>query len=197
MTPRTSRITRETRETRVTLSLSLDGSGAATIDTGLGFLDHMLTALATHARFDLELVCSGDLKVDDHHTVEDCAIVLGRAIDEALGAREGIARFASMHAPLDESLARVVIDCSGRPHASVDLGLVRDTIGSVACENITHFLVSLAINARITLHADVIRGENDHHRAEAAFKALALALRDAFAIDPGGYSVPSTKGTLS
>jgi len=197
MTPRTSTITRETGETRIALTLTIDGSGRSTIDTGLGFLDHMLTALATHARFDLELSCTGDLRVDDHHTAEDCALTLGRALDEALGDKAGIARFASRYAPLDESLARVVIDLSGRPHASVDLGLTRDAIGDTACENITHFFVSLAMSARITLHADVIRGANDHHRAEAAFKALALALRDAVAIDASGPGVPSTKGTLS
>ncbi|USN98784.1 MAG: imidazoleglycerol-phosphate dehydratase HisB [Phycisphaeraceae bacterium] len=196
MTPRTATIRRKTRETDITLELNLDGRGVSTISTGLGFLDHMLTALATHARIDLTLTCKGDLDVDDHHTVEDCALALGRAIDEALADRKGITRFASAYAPLDESLARVVIDLSGRPHATVNLDLKRDMIGRVACENIAHFFGSLAVASRTTLHADVLRGENDHHKAEAAFKALALALRQAVAIDPRIDDVPSTKGTL-
>jgi imidazoleglycerol-phosphate dehydratase len=150
-----------------------------------------------HARFDLEMRCAGDLAVDDHHTVEDCALALGQAIDEALGERRGIARFGSAYAPLDEALARVVVDLSGRMHASVELDLRRDAIGAVACENISHFFVSLAIAARLTLHADMIRGENDHHKAEAAFKALALALRTAVSKSSSTDRIPSTKGTLS
>jgi len=134
--------------------------------------------------------------VDDHHTAEDCAIALGEALNDALGDKRGIRRFASAYAPLDESLARVVVDISGRPSASVDLALRRDAIGQVACENIEHFFVSLAMSARLTLHADVIRGENDHHKTEAAFKALALALRQAVEIDPASDAVPSTKGVL-
>ena len=193
--PRTATVSRTTRETNIRVTLGLDGVGESTISTGLGFFDHMLTALAKHARFDLELSCSGDLEVDDHHTIEDCALAIGAAINEALGDRAGIRRFASAYAPLDESLARVVIDLSGRPHATVHLALVRDAIGPVACENLTHFFRSLAVGARLTLHADVLRGDNDHHRAEAAFKSLAIALRDAVARDGSG-SVPSTKGVL-
>lgn len=196
MSERTAEICRTTRETEVRVSINLDGAGDVSVCTGLGFLDHMLTALATHARFDLDLKCAGDLEVDDHHTLEDCAIVLGEAFDSALGDKRGIRRFASAFAPLDESLARVVLDVSGRPSACVDLGLRRDTIGAVACENISHFFTSFAMSARVTLHVDVLRGENDHHRAEAAFKALALAMREAIAIDGASDRVPSTKGVL-
>jgi imidazoleglycerol-phosphate dehydratase len=196
MSPRTAQLTRTTRETDVAVSLRLDGEGSVEVRTGIGFLDHLLTALATHARLDVTLICKGDLHIDDHHTAEDCALTLGAALDQALGDRRGIARFGSAYAPLDESLARAVIDFSGRPFAAVDLGLRRDAIGPLACENIPHVLRSLATAARATLHVDVLRGENDHHRAEAAFKATALALRQAIAPD-GSARIPSTKGTLS
>jgi len=194
--PRVTSRRRDTGETSVELRLNLDGTGRAEISTGLRFLDHMLDALARHARLDLTLKCEGDLDVDDHHTVEDCAIVLGGALDELLGERRGITRFGSAYAPLDEALARVVVDLSGRPWPEVDLGLRRERIGAVACENLTHFLQTLAIEGRMALHVDVLRGANDHHRAEAAFKALALALREAFTRD-GADAVPSTKGVLS
>jgi imidazoleglycerol-phosphate dehydratase len=193
--PRTASIQRRTGETEVRVELKLDGEGLAEVQTGLGFLDHMLTALAKHGRFDLELECDGDLDVDDHHTAEDCALALGAAIDQALGERRGIRRFAYAHAPLDEALARVVVDFSGRPSAHVDTGFRRERIGDVATENLSHFFVSLATAARMTLHVDVLKGGNDHHRAEAAFKALALALRDGVALD-GSVEVPSTKGVL-
>ncbi len=196
MTPRTAQTSRTTRETQIEASVNLDGTGESTIATGLGFLDHMLDALARHSGIDITLSCAGDLVIDDHHSVEDCALVLGKAIDEALGDRVGIARFASAYAPLDESLARVVIDFSGRPFAAVELGFVREMLGQVATENITHFFESLATTMRATLHVDLIRGRNDHHKAEAAFKALALALRDATRITRGD-AMPSTKGTLS
>ena len=194
--PRVTSRRRDTGETSVELRLNLDGTGRAEISTGLRFLDHMLDALARHARLDLTLKCEGDLDVDDHHTVEDCAIVLGGALDELLGERRGITRFGSAYAPLDEALARVVVALSGRPWPEVDLGLRRERIGAVACENLTHFLQTLAIEGRMALHVDVLRGANDHHRAEAAFKALALALREAFTRD-GADAVPSTKGVLS
>ena len=193
--PRRAEITRQTTETNITLALNLDGTGAADVQTGIGFLDHLLTALARHARFDLNLTCTGDLHIDDHHTAEDCALALGTAIDEALGDRRGIVRFGSAYAPLDESLARAVVDLSGRPFARVQLDLGRDRLGELACENVAHVLSSLATAARATLHVDVLTGENDHHRAEAAFKAVALALRTAVARD-GSDAVPSTKGTL-
>ena len=177
------------------LELCLDGSGTADISTGIGFLDHLLTALTRHARFDLRLRCAGDLHVDDHHTAEDCALALGAALDRALGERRGIARFGSAYAPLDEALARAVVDLSGRPFARVELGLTRDRLGTLACENVAHVLQSLAVAGRLTLHLEVLAGANDHHRAEAAFKAVALALRAAAARD-GGDEVPSTKGVL-
>lgn len=195
LTPRTATVTRTTRETDITLSLVLDGTGRTSIATGIGFLDHLLTALAFHARFDLDLACTGDLHIDDHHTAEDCALALGEAVTTALGDRSGIARFAHAHAPLDEALARSVVDISGRPFARVELGLVRDTIGTLACENITHVLASFATAARLTLHVDVLTGSNDHHKAEAAFKATALALREAV-VRTGAGGIPSTKGTL-
>ncbi len=197
MTQRTASVSRKTTETQTLVKVNLDGTGAADVSTGIGFLDHMLTALAVHGRLDLELQCTGDLDVDDHHTAEDTAILLGQAIDQALGNRAGIVRFASAFAPLDESLARCVIDLSGRPAPVVDLGLRRDMIGQIACENITHWFQTLAINLKASMHIDVLRGENDHHRAEAAFKALALALRNAVALDDRPVGVPSTKGTLT
>ncbi len=186
---------RKTKETEITVSLNLDGTGVAEVATGIGFLDHMLSTLAKHARLDLNLTCKGDLHIDDHHTAEDCALALGAALDEALGERAGIGRFGSAYAPLDEALARAVIDLSGRPYAYVELGLKREALGGLGCENIGHVLRSLATAARATLHVDVLRGENDHHRAEAAFKAVALALRQAIA-QTGEDTVPSTKGVL-
>ncbi|MEO0630686.1 MAG: imidazoleglycerol-phosphate dehydratase HisB [Planctomycetota bacterium] len=196
MNTRTATLERTTRETQIRIALGLDGTGTTSISTGIGFLDHMLSALALHARFDLELSCTGDLHIDDHHTAEDCAIAIGTAFAEAIGDKRGITRFASAYAPLDESLARVVVDVSGRPVAHVDLGLKRDMLGQIACENIAHFFRSFATSAKVTLHIDVLRSDNDHHAAEAAFKALALALRQAVAIDPKQSNVPSTKGVL-
>ncbi len=193
--PRTARLERRTRETHITVEVSLDGAGQTTLATGLPFLDHLLDALARHARLDLKLSAQGDLHIDDHHTVEDCGIALGQALDQALADRRGVARFGSAYAPLDEALARAVIDLSGRPGAWIDLGLTREMLGTVACENIAHFFSSLATALRATLHIDVLRGSNDHHRAEAASKALALALRRAIARD-GRADVPSTKGVL-
>jgi imidazoleglycerol phosphate dehydratase HisB len=195
VTGRSAEVVRKTSETDVTLALTLDGGGHAEIATGVGFLDHMLTSLARHARLDLTLKCEGDPEIDDHHTVEDCALALGQALDRALGERRGIARFGWAYAPLDEALARAVVDLSGRPCAVIELGLAREMLGDVACENLAHFLASLATSARMALHVDVLRGSNDHHRAEAAFKALALALRQAVATD-GSDRVPSTKGVL-
>ena len=192
---RSAEIDRETTEVTITGRLELDGTGASEVKTGLGFLDHMLTTLARHGRFDLSLVASGDITIDDHHTVEDCAIVLGRALDQALGDRSGIHRFGSAYAPLDESLSRAVVDLSGRPWPEISMDFTRDTVGEVATENIVHFLRSFAMEGRMALHIDVIRGDNDHHKAESAFKALAMALRTAVSIS--GSGVPSTKGTLT
>lgn len=191
---RRAELERNTGETEIVVSLDLDGSGAARVATGLGFLDHMLTALAKHSGIDLEVSASGDLVVDDHHTVEDCAIVIGRALDSALGERSGITRFGYAYAPLDESLSRAVIDLSGRPWPEISIDFARPTVGDVATENLVHFLRSLAIEGRMALHVDTIRGDNDHHKAESAFKAVALALRQALV--SRGDDVPSTKGSL-
>jgi imidazoleglycerol phosphate dehydratase HisB len=191
---RTANYERETGEVKARVSVDLDGSGSTEVTTGLGFLDHMLSALGRHSRIDLEISVSGDLEVDDHHTVEDTAIALGRALHQALGDRSGIRRFGTAYAPLDESLSRAVVDLSGRPWPEIEIAFTRDMVGDVATENITHFLRSLAIEARMALHVDLIRGENDHHKAESAFKAIALALGEAITRD--GEGVPSTKGVL-
>ncbi len=192
---RRATVERHTSETGIRVTLALDGEGTASVETGLGFFDHMLTALVRHGRFDLELACSGDLHVDDHHTIEDCGLALGQALDQALGERRGIRRFAHAYAPLDEALARVVVDLSGRPAPHVTLGLLRPQIGDVAAENLAHFFHSFAMAGRMACHVDVLKGTNDHHRAEAAFKALALALRDSVARAEHA-DVPSTKGVL-
>jgi imidazoleglycerol phosphate dehydratase HisB len=191
---RTATIQRKTNETDIEVKLNLDGSGTSDISTGIGFLDHMLDAVARHGRFDIGLRCDGDLHIDDHHTAEDCALALGAAFDEALGERRGVKRFAHAYAPLDEALARVVVDLSGRPYHVVEMGLTRESLGDLSCENIPHFFWSFAVASRSAIHVDVLRGENDHHRAEAAFKAFALALRAACEVD--GDDVPSTKGVL-
>ena len=187
-------LSRNTTEVQIAGSLDLDGTGIAEISTGLGFLDHMLTALTRHSGFDLKLDVRGDTGVDDHHTVEDCAIVIGRGIDELLGDRSGIDRFGSAYVPLDESLARAVVDCSGRGWPEIRLSLERDKIGDIAAENLTHFFRSLALEGRMALHVDVLRGDNDHHKAEAAFKATALALKSAVA--PNDDRIRSTKEVL-
>lgn len=192
---RRSRLERKTAETFVRVDLLVDGSGQASITTGVGFLDHLLVSLARHARLDLMLHCEGDLEVDDHHTAEDAALALGQALDEALGERRGINRFGDALVPLDEALARAAIDVSGRPFADVQLGLTRDAIGSLSAENVSHVLRSFATAARLTLHVDVLKGANDHHRAESAFKATAEALRQALA--PSGFDdIRSAKGVL-
>lgn len=191
---RVANLTRQTRETDITVALDLDAGPQIDIRTGIGFLDHLLTSLATHARIGLLLTCTGDLHIDDHHSAEDCAIALGQALDQALGERAGLARFGSAYAPLDEALARAVVDLVTRPSASIDLGLKREKLGELSCENIPHVLQTLATSGRFTLHVDVLKGENDHHRAEAAFKALALALRQA--ISRTGTAINSTKGVL-
>ena len=190
----TARIERKTLETSIEVTLDTAGTGKADVTMGLGFLDHMLTAFAKHARLDLSLRCDGDLHVDDHHTVEDCALAMGQALDAALGDRRGIRRFGSAYAPLDEALARVVVDLSGRPSPHVDLGCTREKIGDVATENLAHWFESFAVAGRMALHVDVLKGRNDHHRVEAAFKALAIALREAVSRD--GDAIPSTKGVL-
>jgi imidazoleglycerol-phosphate dehydratase len=193
--PRVGRSERSTTETSVAVELKLDGTGSASVNTGIGFLDHLLTALARHARWDLNLRCNGDLHVDDHHAAEDVALSLGRALDQALGDRAGINRFGDAVVPLDEALTRAVVDLSGRPFADVNLGLRREKLGELATENVGHVLRSFAIGGRLTLHVDTLKGENDHHRAESAFKAVAVALRQA-TTRSGSSEIPSTKGSL-
>jgi imidazoleglycerol-phosphate dehydratase len=178
------------------VTLDLDGEGYCQVDTGLGFLDHMLAQLATHGLFDLWVRASGDLEVDEHHTVEDVAIGLGQALDRALGERRGIVRMGQAYAPLDEALARVVVDLSGRPYAVIDAEFATPSLGAVATDLIIHFLETLAFQARISLHARVLYGRNDHHKAEALFKALGRALDAATRLDPRRQGVPSTKGVL-
>ncbi len=192
--PRKSEIARETGETSVEVALDLDGEGRSEVATGIGFLDHMISSLARHSRIDIRLMAQGDLVVDDHHTAEDCAITLGRALDQALGDRSGIHRFGYAYAPLDEAMCRAVIDLSGRPWPEIHIDFRRETVGELATENLVHFLRSLAVEGRLALHVDLIRGDNDHHKAEAAFKAVAQALRQAVALD--GDGIPSTKGSL-
>lgn len=196
---RTATVSRFTKETTIEVAVDLDGSGKSEISTGLGFLDHMFTALAKHSLIDITLDCKGDLEVDDHHTAEDCALALGQAIDISLGStKAGIHRYGFAYAPLDEALSRAVVDISGRPSANIDLKFTRETVGKISTEMLTHVFQSLAIAAKITLHVSVIEGANDHHKAESAFKALALALRQAISLDPKRSSndIPSTKGSL-
>jgi imidazoleglycerol phosphate dehydratase HisB len=193
--PRTGTSKRDTSETSVFVEVNLDGGGRAEAATGIGMLDHLLAAFARHGRCDLTVRCDGDLHVDDHHTAEDVALALGEALDTALGERRGITRFGSALVPLDDALARVAIDLSGRPFADVQLGFRRECLGTLATENVTHALRSLAMAGRFTLHVDILKGENDHHRAESAVKAVALALRQA--VSRSGFDdVPSTKGML-
>jgi imidazoleglycerol-phosphate dehydratase len=194
MMPRIATRSRTTKETAVRCTLNLDGGGRADVATGVPFFDHLLDALARHGAFDLELHCTGDLAVDDHHSVEDCAIVLGECFAQALGDRVGVRRFGSAYAPLDEALARAVVDLSGRPFACLDMPWRRESIGGLSLENLPHALATMATHARLCLHVDVLRGDNDHHRAEAALKAVALALRAA--VERIGNEVPSTKGVL-
>lgn len=196
MKRRSSKRTRKTRETDIRLSLDLDGGGRSKISTGIGFLDHMLTALATHARLDLEIACKGDLHVDAHHSVEDVGIVLGDAILEALGDKHGIVRFGHAYVPLDEALSRSVIDLSGRPYLQYDVTFKAKSVGALPTELIEDFFWALADHGRMNIHLDNLRGRNAHHIAETLFKSTARALQMAVAIDPRAAGVPSTKGSL-
>jgi len=195
---RSATIQRKTTETEIVLSLNLDGSGQANLATGVGFLDHMLRHIAVHGLFDLDVKASGDLEIDPHHTVEDVGIVLGQALDQALGDRKGIVRMGSAYVPMDEALAFVAVDLSGRPYAVIQAEWHTSSIGLLPTTLIPHFLESFAFNAKINLHACVEYGRDDHHQAEALFKALGRALDAATLIDPRrAGSVPSTKGTLT
>jgi imidazoleglycerol-phosphate dehydratase len=197
MAPRTAHVQRDTRETRVEVMLNLDGSGRGDIATGIGFLDHMLDSLARHARFDLTVRAEGDLHVDQHHTAEDVGVSLGQALDQALGERRAIRRFGDAIVPLDEALAQVAVDLGGRGFSSIDLPFRAPMLGSLSTEMIPHLLQSFATDGRFNLHVRLLAGENDHHRAEATFKALARALDDATRPDPRlGTDVPSTKGVI-
>jgi len=187
-------VTRTSKETTLRARVDLDGEGKVKVATGLAFLDHMLEQVARYGGFDLSLRGSGDLHVDTHHLVEDAGIVVGQALSQALGDRAGIARFASAYAPLDEALARVVVDLGKRPYLSYNVPL-RGRIGTLESEVLEEFWKALSIHAGATIHVDVIRGRNRHHIAEATFKALGLALRQAVALG-GGPEVPSSKGLL-
>ena len=194
---RTGQHTRQTQETNVAVSITLDGAGTASIATGIGMLDHMLTQLSTHGLFDLEVHASGDLEVDSHHTVEDVAICLARALDAALGDTTGIPRMGWACVPMDEALALVSVDLSGRGAASVDVPFTGYKLGTLQSEMIGHFLDTFAVQGQFTLHARLLAGTNDHHKAEAVFKALARALSQAVQPDPRRqHSVPSSKGSL-
>jgi imidazoleglycerol-phosphate dehydratase len=189
---------RTTKETDITLSLALDGSGDADVETGIGFFDHMLTALARHGLFDLRVRCAGDLHIDGHHTVEDVGIVLGSAFAEALGDKRGVTRFADATVPLDEALVRAVVDLSGRPYLHYDVPIPADQarVGDFDAALAREFWRAFSTEARLTLHLDAIRGENAHHLVEASFKAAARALSAAVRLDPRRDDVPSTKGVL-
>lgn len=194
---RTVSLARKTLETDISLTLSLDGSGKADIATGIGFLDHMLTALTRHSLMDLTLRAKGDLHIDFHHTTEDVGIVLGQAVAQALGDKRGIARFGHALVPMDEALAEVAIDVSGRPFLAWDVVFAQPKIGEMDTELFEEFFRAFAFNALITLHVVRRAGQNAHHVAEGCFKATARALRAAVAIDPRiGDAVPSTKGAL-
>ena len=193
--PRTVKVARKTRETDIAISLVLDGTGRASAKTGIGFYDHLLTALGHHGLFDLEITATGDLDIDEHHTVEDVALVLGAAFNEALDDRAGIARYGSAIVPMDESLATAVVDVGGRPYAVLDLPFRGERAGGLPLQLIPHAFESFARTSGTTLHLSGT-GRNDHHLAEAAFKALGRALRVACEIDPRRAGVASTKGTL-
>lgn len=197
MTERTAAVERRTNETQIALTLNLDGSGQATISTGVGFFDHMLHHVAVHGLFDLTVHASGDLHIDAHHTVEDVAICLGRALDQALGDRQGIARMGAAYVPMDEALARVVVDLSGRAYPVFHAAFTTPMIGQMPTSLVEHVFETLAVHARMNLHAEVIYGRDDHHKAEALFKALGRALRVAVERDPRRADVASTKGTLT
>ncbi len=195
---RTATIARKTKETDITATIALDGTGAYDIKTGIGFLDHMLEQLARHALIDIKLAAKGDLHIDYHHTAEDSGIVLGQALAKALGDRAGIARYADVHLPMDETLTRVAIDVSGRPYLIWDVKFSRDKLGEMDTELFKEWFQAFAQNAGITLHIANIYGDNNHHIAETCFKGLARALRTAITLDPRQAGrVPSTKGTLS
>lgn len=195
---RTAQVKRATKETDIEVAVDLDGKGISNVSTGIGFFDHMLDLLARHSRIDIAVKAKGDLHIDHHHTTEDVGIALGQAVKKAAGDLKGITRYADVHVPMDEALARVAIDVSGRPFLVFKAKFGRDKVGAFDTELVQEWFQAFAMNAGITLHVEVLYGSNDHHIAEACFKGLARALRAAFAIDPrASGEVPSTKGTLS
>ena len=194
---RRASIHRKTKETEISVAVGLDGTGKSTIATGVGFFDHMLDQIARHALIDLEISAKGDLHIDDHHTVEDVGIALGQAIKQALGDRKGVRRYASAYLPIDEALARVALDLSGRPFLVFEASFPTHKIGTFDTELVREFFQAFASNSGATLHIDVLRGANSHHIAEACFKGFARALREAVEPDPRQRDViPSTKGVL-
>ncbi|MDY9924123.1 imidazoleglycerol-phosphate dehydratase HisB [Methanobacterium sp.] len=190
---RESKIQRKTSETSIIVELDLDGTGQYQVETGINFLNHMLESFTRHSLFDLKVEAQGDIEIDDHHTVEDVAIVLGEALQEALGNKKGIRRMAHSLVPMDESLAMVAVDLSGRSYSVLDMNFHQDQVGDLSTENVGHFLESLAQTGKMNLHARC-EGENDHHQVEAIFKALARALHDATRVVHD--RVPSTKGVI-
>lgn len=193
---RKARIKRKTKETNITVAVDLNGSGRSSVSTGIGFLDHMLVLLAKHGMFDLTVTCTGDLDVDDHHTTEDVGIAFAKAVVEALGEKKGIARYGMAYVPMDEALARCVIDLSGRSALVFKADFNRKKVGDLSTEMIEHFFQSVADNLKANIHIEVLYGRNTHHKIEAMFKAFARALRQACAIDPKVKGVLSSKGTL-
>ena len=195
---RSGNVIRETRETKIDLTIDLDGSGRADVESGIGFFNHMLTLLAAHGRFDLVLNCDGDIEVDGHHSVEDIGIALGQAVHKALGDKKGITRYGTFFLPMDETLVMVSLDISGRPFLVYDAGgAMAPMIGQYDTELTEEFLRAFAFNAGITLHVKVMYGTNSHHKVEAIFKALGRALHDAVKINPEtAGEIPSTKGML-
>lgn len=195
--PRTATVERTTAETDVSIALTLDGDGTYDVDTGVGFFDHMLSLFAKHGAFDLEVQCDGDLEVDDHHTVEDVAIGLGRALDDALGDKAHIARYGHAYVPMDDALARAVVDLSGRSYCHLEATFQRDQVGGLSTELVEHVWRSVADHARCNLHLTVLHGHNAHHKIESLFKAAARALRTAVHRRTDHAEVASTKGTLA
>lgn len=194
---RAASVKRATKETDIEVAVDLDGKGASSVSTGIGFFDHMLDLLARHSRIDISVRAKGDLHIDHHHTTEDVGIALGQAVKKALGDMKGIARYADVHVPMDEALTRVAIDVSGRPFLVFKAAFGRDKVGAFDTELVEEWFRAFAMNAGITLHVETLYGSNDHHIAESCFKGLARALRAAFAIDPrAAGEVPSTKGRL-
>jgi imidazoleglycerol-phosphate dehydratase len=194
---RKATVKRTTKETDVEVTVDLDGTGASSIATGIGFLDHMLDLLARHSRIDLTIKAKGDLHIDQHHTTEDVGIALGQAVKQALGDMKGITRYADVHLPMDETLSRVVMDISGRPFLVFQVPFVRAKIGEFDTALVQEWFQAFAMNSGVTVHVTTLYGSNDHHIAESCFKGLARALRAAVAIDPrAAHEVPSTKGTL-